>query len=146
MVHSKTPYTYTTYTGSITTPNECPTQTLKTYGDLYTPGELAETPNSPPCGCSGTKTTTIPGSVATGSTAASLPTMTDYTTCYTTIHVGRPSRTRQNILCAPSNLVTQINGHGLKSPNFDWNAGARGDEVDAVDYSDCCQVSKITSS
>lgn len=85
----------------------------------------------------------MPGSVATGTTASTLSTFTDYTTCYTTVHEGRPSRTIQNVLCAPSNLVTQINGHGLKSPVVDWEGGAKVVNTEATDYSDCCQVSSM---
>ena len=131
---TKVPRT-TIYTGLLSLPS-LSTETLLSYGDLYKSGDLASTPTCPPTGCSGTFTTTLSGTQRTMITSG---TSLVSTICPTVFYHGSIISTSQHIRCAPSNLMSAINGHGIYLPTAVASASTHHPSDDPVDASACCQ-------
>ncbi|KAK5138556.1 hypothetical protein LTR08_000144 [Meristemomyces frigidus] len=127
--------TTTIYTGSFSA-SSVSTETLLSYGDLYKSGDLASTPACPPTGCSGTFTATFSGTQRTMITSG---TSTVSTICPTIAYTGSTVSTTQDIRCAPSNLISAIDGNGIYRPTAVAGASTHYPPNDPVDASACCQ-------
>ncbi|KAK5121676.1 hypothetical protein LTR85_004848 [Meristemomyces frigidus] len=126
--------TTTLYTGNFSAPS-LSTETLLSYGDLYTSGELASTPTCAPANCSGTSTTTLSG---TQSTMVTSGTSTISTICPTTAYQGSTVSTTQDLRCAPTNLISTVQGNGIYRPTPVAGSSTHYNFT-TVDAGDCCQ-------
>ncbi|KAK4544561.1 hypothetical protein LTR36_004133 [Oleoguttula mirabilis] len=128
--------TTTLYTGSFSAPYVF-TETLRSYGDLYTSGELASTPTCAPTDCSGTFSTTQSG---TQSTMITSGTSTISTVCPTTTYAGSTVSTTQDRRCAPTNLLSTVEGNGIYRPTIAAAGATAQYNSSASDASACCQA------